>query len=338
MLCRKNKEELSWQEIAETEVFKGRRKHRSLSQRKHTISKMGPKFQEPEAPWTPEEEEKLCRLGDSGKTLGDIFRKFKSRNAERCMNRYFEIRGHPTGRSRTNTSSQARHGLALNPLGNKSLHHWSIFERHPAYRFHPSTSVNEPASHPRSVDLAPQQRNQYSFTSGQNTPPASTFRGVTSTSPSLSPPYRGIEARMLSNATNFPDNAARPGTFNNRVHASPSLSEQQSHATVQSFYSPASHSGDEGQMYPTSSRSTRVMGPNALDAMSGDAAQSFAPSETIGNESTGGPWPSRQSRTQLPYSSASVSTRNSYTNPTSSLTSPSSSATSSSPFRNEKNQ
>ena len=109
-LCRKLEEGLSWQDVAESSVFKGRRKHRSLSQRKHTIGKMGPKYHEPEEPWTEEENQKLCALGDAGKTLGDIHRKFRSRNAERCLDRYFFLKGyHITGPSRTHASHQAGH-------------------------------------------------------------------------------------------------------------------------------------------------------------------------------------------------------------------------------------
>ena len=96
ILCRKSEEGLSWQEVAETDVFQGRRKHRSLSQRKHTISKMGPKYHEPEEPWTEEEDQKLCALGDAKKTLGEIHRKFRYRNAERCLDRYFQLKGTPT--------------------------------------------------------------------------------------------------------------------------------------------------------------------------------------------------------------------------------------------------
>ncbi|KAF6239676.1 hypothetical protein HO173_002222 [Letharia columbiana] len=75
-LCHKDGEDLSWQEVAEKPMFKGKRKHRSLSQRKHTIGKMGPSYHEAEKPWTEEENRKLCALGDAGKTLGDIHRKF----------------------------------------------------------------------------------------------------------------------------------------------------------------------------------------------------------------------------------------------------------------------
>lgn len=107
-LCHKDEEDLSWQEVAETPTFKGKRKHRSLSQRKHTIGRMGPKYHEAEMPWTAEDDMKLRALGDAGKTLGDIHRKFRSRNAERCLNRYFSLKGYGnTGRGHTHTSRHA---------------------------------------------------------------------------------------------------------------------------------------------------------------------------------------------------------------------------------------
>ncbi|CAF9923510.1 MAG: hypothetical protein ALECFALPRED_002396 [Alectoria fallacina] len=113
-LCHKDEEDLSWQEVAETPIFKGKRKHRSLSQRKHTIGKMGPQYHEAEKPWTEEEDRLLCALGDAGKTLGEIHRKFRSRNAERCLNRYFRLRGyHTTGKGLLRTSHQAREAPAL---------------------------------------------------------------------------------------------------------------------------------------------------------------------------------------------------------------------------------
>ena len=102
---------MSWQEVAETPLFRGKRKHRSLSQRKHTISKMGPRFHEAETLWTPDDDRKLCGLGDAGRTLGDIYRKFRSRNAERCLNRYFYLKDCQTSGRRPEPLTSAMYSL-----------------------------------------------------------------------------------------------------------------------------------------------------------------------------------------------------------------------------------
>ena len=112
-LCQKDEEHLSWQEIAKIPIFKGKRKHRSLSQRKHSITKMGPRYREPEIPWTGEEDRRLCAMGDAGKSLGDIHRQFRSRNAERCLKRYFHLRGrHTTDSNDSRTSRQVHQAPA----------------------------------------------------------------------------------------------------------------------------------------------------------------------------------------------------------------------------------
>ena len=112
-LCYRDEKYLSWQEIAEKPIFKGKRKHRSLSQRKHSITKMGPRYREPEIPWTEEEDRRLCAMGDAGKSLGDIHRQFRSRNAERCLKRYFHLKGQHTTSSNDNRAShQARQAPA----------------------------------------------------------------------------------------------------------------------------------------------------------------------------------------------------------------------------------
>ena len=113
---------MSWQEVAELPIFKGKRKHRSLSQRRHTISRMrGPQYHEAERPWTTQEDKKLCSMGDAGKGLGDINRKFPTRNAERCLNRYFHLTNlkgyHPTSSGHGHTSHKALQDLAQSPLG-----------------------------------------------------------------------------------------------------------------------------------------------------------------------------------------------------------------------------
>ena len=157
-LCHKGEEDLSWQEIAETPLFKDKRKHRSLSQRKHTISKMGPKYHEAERPWTAEEDRKLCALGDDGKTLSDIHRKFRHRNAERCLNRYFHLKGYrPTSRSLTQTSHQAPQAPAPYPLGTQHTHSSSVLAGHTGYGSPTSTAAPNPITHGESFGPALQQ-------------------------------------------------------------------------------------------------------------------------------------------------------------------------------------
>lgn len=168
-LCGKMGEELSWQEVADAPVFKGRRKHRSLSQRKHTIGKMGPKYHEAEEPWTEDEDRKLCALGDAGKTLGDIHRKFRSRNAERCLNRYFHLKGYnSTGGSRTSTPRQALHSPAPHPVSAQHANEFSTILEDSAYRHRPSASVvgSLPHQHPST----PSQNSSPAFTPRSHTP------------------------------------------------------------------------------------------------------------------------------------------------------------------------
>ncbi len=167
-LCRKAQEELSWQEVAETPMFKGRRKHRSLSQRKHTIGKMGPRYQESEKPFTEEENQRLCAMGDSGKTLGDIQRKFRSRNGEHCLKQYWLLKGYPaTGRSRTSTSHQARSAPALHALSTEHTLPSSIVARHGENPFHPITPIVEPVSHRQGTGTPPWPNYHASPTSSQ---------------------------------------------------------------------------------------------------------------------------------------------------------------------------
>ena len=149
-------------------MFKGRRKHRSLSQRKHTIGKMGPRYQESEKPFTEEENQRLCAMGDSGKTLGDIQRKFRSRNGEHCLKQYWLLKGYPTtGRSRTSTSHQARSAPALHALSTKHTLHSSIVARHGENPFHASTPIVEPVSHRLGTGTHPRPNYHASSTSSQ---------------------------------------------------------------------------------------------------------------------------------------------------------------------------
>ncbi|KAM0800417.1 hypothetical protein BDR22DRAFT_821604 [Usnea florida] len=143
-LCHRDEEDLSWQEIAEKPIFKGKRKHRSLSQRKHSITKMGPKYHEPEIPWTEEEDIILCAMGDAGKSLGDIHRKFRSRNAERCLKRYFHLKGqHTTGSNDSRTSQQLRQASARHASSALNIYSSSIGAV--VDRVHPSESASQRA-------------------------------------------------------------------------------------------------------------------------------------------------------------------------------------------------
>ena len=205
-LCRKMGEELSWQEVADRSVFKGRRKHRSLSQRKHTIGKMGPKYHEAEEPWTEDEDRKLCALGDAGKTLGDIHRKFRSRNAERCLNRYFHLKGyHSTGRSRT------LHPPALHPVSAQHTHELSTILEDPAYRHHPSASVVDALAHQHPE--TPSLNSSPAFTPRSHTPgtsyPSTPFTGSEHPTPSMSAQMMLPNALHTSSGNVF-DNSCSP--------------------------------------------------------------------------------------------------------------------------------
>lgn len=202
-LLRKAEEGLSWLEVAETSLFKGKRKHRSLSQRKHTIGKMGPKYHEAEAPWTAEESQKLCEMGDGGKTLGDIHRRFRSRNAERCLDRYFQMKGWDTsGGSRSGINRQVPRAPVPHPVSNPHTNY------PPEYYPHPGTSRVESVPYSQSIDPALQQTPQPLTTSSRNSFSAFMPGGHASGEPSPPWPFTGPTAPSLSTAPPFTYNAA----------------------------------------------------------------------------------------------------------------------------------
>lgn len=241
-LCHKEEEELSWQEVAETPLFKDKRKHRSLSQRKHTISKMGPKYHEAERPWTAEEDRKLCALGDDGKTLGDIHRKFRHRNAERCLNRYFQLKGYrPTSRFHTRTphqAHQAHQAPALYPLGIQHAHSSSVTPRHSGYNSHSSTSVADPITHSQSSSTVLQQSYQVPPTSGQNMPSIFTPRQQTS---GMTAPPSSFTSAELANYSTAPRPLKNAASTETLLPSSQGPSKRRS-ATPTSF----SHHSDVG--------------------------------------------------------------------------------------------
>ena len=154
-LCHKQVEDLSWEEVAEMPVFKGKRKHRSLSQRKHTIGRMGPRYQEAEEPWTEAEDRMLRTMGDAGKSLGDIHRKFHSRNGERCLKRYFHLKDHRTGsESPARTSRRSSPRPAPYPLSTQHRHCLSVIPRHRARFCHSSASSGVASPGPSTVSMS----------------------------------------------------------------------------------------------------------------------------------------------------------------------------------------
>ena len=182
-------------------MFKGKRKHRSLSQRKHTINKMGPKYCEAENPWTEDEDRRLCELGDAGKTLAEVQRKFPSRNAERCLNRYFSLKGYQVpGRSHTHTSHQARQDPALWPLATQHTHSSSVVTRHRGHHLHPSASVFNPVPQRQSIGTVLQQNYQVSPSSGQSIPSVSAPRPQTLGLPSSSSSLPSAETPLYTKA------------------------------------------------------------------------------------------------------------------------------------------
>lgn len=301
-LCHKEEEDLRWQEVAETLMFKGKRKHRSLSQRKHTIGKMGPKYSEAEEPWTEEENRKLCALGDAGKTLGDIHRKFRSRNAERCLNRYFHLKGfHTASRSHTRTSHQARQAPALYPLSTQHTHFSSVVARHRGYGrgygLHSSTSVIDPIPHRRSLGTVLQQSYRVPRLSSQNIPSVFPPRLRTPGMLSLSSSCTGAETANYSTASISLNNAASTEPHTTRTQGSSSTSRQQ---RLAAFSSSSSHSGAEPPTY-----STPPMPPDNPSSP-----------EVVGNESLDDSFTSRRQRPATSSSSSSASTANSPTDST----------------------
>ena len=304
-LCRKVAEELSWQEIAETSVFKGRRKHRSLSQRKHTIGKMGPKYNEAEAPWTEDEDRKLCALGDAGKTLGEIHRKFRTRNAERCLNRYFYLKGYyDTGRSRTQTTRQAP---VADSLDTQHTRHSSFNARHPAHGL---------------LAPLPYFGYQASPSSIQNDSAGHILRGQMPRTPFMSPSFSPTTSMS-------PNNAAPTEALTLRTQGSPEFLRQQRSAVSTLSSSPSSpFSGAETPEHPPPSMSAPVMHPR------GNAYCSLSSQEPGNNESATCQSTPQRSRPSISSLSSEL-TANSLTDSTSATSSPSSSATLLSPLEGQ---
>ena len=208
-LCHRDEEDLSWQEIAEKPVFKGRRKHRSLSQRKHSITKMGPRYHEPEIPWTEGEDRRLCAMGDAGKSLGDIHREFRSRNAERCLKRYFHLKGqHRTGSNDNRTSHQLRQAPA---------------------RYTPSALNIYPSNIGAVVDpVHPSEgASQRAPASSSNNPSLLVQRRPTSNMPSSSLSFASAEAASAPMTTSSLNSASSSGHPEHQGRYSSSHSRQQ---------------------------------------------------------------------------------------------------------------
>lgn len=295
-------------------MFKGKRKHRSLSQRKHTIGKMVAKNQEAENPWTEEENRKLCNLGDAGKTLGDIHRKFRSRNAESCLNQYFHLKGyHTTGISRTHTSHQARQEPSQYPQSTQNTHYSSVIGRHRGYRLHSAASVVDPIPHRRIIGTVLEQSYQYPSRSNQNTPSVLPLRRELPSVARRDADMAGQDAvKDRQEATMARRNSAEAHTYPTPLNSAASTS---SHQNLRAAASTPSHPVAEGPEYPTSAMSAQVMPPNALGALNGNAFDNPPSSEVVDNESTGSPFTSRHQRRAL-SSSPSASTVNSPTDST----------------------
>ena len=315
-LCRKVDEDLSWQEVAETPVFKGRRKHRSLSQRKHTISRMGPKFYEAESPWTEDEDRKLCALGDAGKTLGDIRRKFRNRNAERCMNRYFSLKGYPT--SGKNPSQQAHHTPGPSSLSTQQMLHPSVVARYPAYRDQPITSVIEPVSYRKCTGTPPQPSYQAPTTSNHNKPSIFTLDSQTPEAPSSALSVTGAEASINSAASMSSNNAISTETFvqNQDLSDRSRPAGPANSSAASSFSSPGPDTG--GPHHSTNCTFAQTAMPNTIGATNGETSDNLTFSST------------QQKPTVL--SSSSASPADSHSRSSSTTTSPSPCASVSSPL------
>ena len=339
-LCHKENEGLSWQEVAETPLFKGKRQHRSLSQRKHTIVKMGPKSDEAEKPWTEEENRKLCNMGDAGKTLGDIHRRFRSRNAQRCLNRYFHLKGYDT----TGIGTHISHQDPLQyPQNTPSIHGSSVLEEHRENRLRSGISVIDSIPHPRTKDTVRQQSPQAPAHANQDGPSVFPLRRQMS--------ELSLEALRLSQATQLThqESAARQDADmagqdvardrQEVTMAQKDAAEAHTYSTVplnsaastlrqQEPAAPASnlaHSRAEGSRYPTPSTSAQGKLPNALGSSSGNGFDKPSSPKVVGNEDIRWQFTSSNERC-TPSSSPSASTANSptdFTSATSATNSPS---------------
>ena len=237
MLCRKLEEDLSWQEVAQTPIFKGIRKHRSLSQRKHTISKMGPSYHEAEEPWTEDENLKLRALGDAKRTLGEIHRKFRSRNAERCLEQYYYLKGH---RGRASASRQVSHAPAIGPLDVQGRRPSRTVEENAEHLFRSDASTIEPLTNHHPVDPAIQQSYQPSSAFGPTSPfSAFTLRPRT---PRARSPFSRFAGAEVPNGSTFSmslNNAASTEALAGQTQSSSRASRQQSPTAWSCFSSSA---------------------------------------------------------------------------------------------------
>ena len=313
-------------------IFKDRRKHRSLSQRKHTIAKMGPKYHEPEAPWTERETRKLCALGDAGKSLGDIHRKFRSRNAERCLERYFHLKGYDsTSSSHAHTSDQARHAPPHNP---ETMQAPSFIARHSAYDVNPGTSIRETSSYGQSIDTALKQTNQLSAIFSQNIASAFTLPSQTSEASSPSSPFISAEPLSCSTASPFPNSGASPRPPATRCQGPlDSLAQQERQGAWYSTPPDSSaYSSAQDPEHRTVFLPPPSCNPSTLGTWSDNFSTRRASREALRNPSVEYPFGSWHPRLSMSSSSLSATTANSPTNPTSPTSSLSTPRTVTSPF------
>ena len=329
-LCHKAQEGLSWQEVAEMEIFKGKRKHRSLSQRKHTIGKMGPKYNEAEEPWTEAEIRRLCALGDAGKTLGDIHRKFRSRNAERCMERYFRLRGHLTdGSSHTCTSHEARHAPVSRPHSRESMRDPRFITGKSAYGVRPSTSISGTGSHGQSIDAVLQRTHERPTSFSQNPPSDLTMRSHTSEASCLSPPFSGETLERPRRPTIFSNDGASHRPPPARYQGPSGYQRQPERQGLSYSSSPSPYSSGLPSPQDPEHRPAFLLPPSYRPSAPGTLSDNIygrtASYETFRNPSAETPYPQwhrRLSMSTTSRSATNTTTANSPTNatsPTSSL-------------------
>ena len=232
VLYTKEKQDLSWQEVAELPIFKGKRKHRSLSQRKHTIGKMRPSPEEAETPWTEHEEQELVALGDAGRSLGEVHRKFPSHNAVCCLKKYFTLRPHLlSGRRESRHSRQTDQGPALQPF--KRIASLSVVADHREHRLHSSRlSTEDPDYHSPFVSFDnPTFSRVVSYGSSDSLYPSRRQRPIPS--PSTSYTSAANSPTMSEYYTSNLNSPARAGTPLNTHSSSDSL-----YAAANRFHKP----------------------------------------------------------------------------------------------------
>ena len=254
-------------------------------------------------------------MGDAGKSLGDIHRKFRSRNAERCLDRYFFLKGYQsTSSSYAHLSQQARHARLHNPEIRQDP---NFIARYSAYRVNPDTSISETGSHGQSIDTAMQQTHQRPTIFSQNTASALTLPSQTSEASSPSSPFTNAEPLSCSTASPFSNSGASSRRPTTRCQG-PSDSLRQQERQGASYSTPSDSSANSSARNP---KHPAV----------------FLPPPTC-YPSTLGTWPSAESpfgswhQPSMSSSSLSATTANSPTNPTSPTSSLSTPKTVTSPF------